>query len=366
MAGAQDKTEPATPTKLRKAREKGEVAVSQEVSAAAVMGAALLVLVWTAAGMLEQLRGLTTATLTVATRPIPKEAAVGVLWDAVGAMLLMLIPLLLALSVAAAAAVFFQIGALLTFKTMQPKLEKLNPLSGVKKIFASKKTYVELVKSTLKVVVVGLLAWNVIGGELGAIVALPRGGPEAAAALTADLTRRIAGHTLIFVLFLAALDFLYQKWDFAQNQKMTKEEVKREFKDQEGDPQHKAQRQRLHEEINTNLMLEQVRKADVIVVNPTHLACALRYDPDEESAPRLVAKGAGHLAARIREIAKEEDIPILRDVSLARALHSLQLDEQIDEDLYDAVAEVLRWVEQVAASRGQLPGWIQPPPAPPP
>ena len=364
MTGAQDKTEQATPTKLRKAREKGEVAVSQEVSAAAVLGAALLVLVWSGTNMLDRLQELTAATLTAATQPLSKTAAVGVLWDAVSGMLLMLMPLLLGLAIAAAAAVFFQVGPLLTFKPMQPKLEKLNPLSGFKKIFASKKTYVELIKSTLKVVVVGLLGWHVIAGELGNIVALPRGGVDAAMVLTADLCRRVAGHTLIFILFLAALDFVYQKWDFAQQQKMTKEEVKREFKDQEGDPQHKAQRQRLHEEINTNQMLEQVRKADVVVVNPTHLACALRYDPDEEAAPRLVAKGAGHLAARIRAIAKEEDIPILRDVSLARALHSLQLDEQIDEDLYDAVAEVLRWVEQVAASRGQLPGWV-PNPDPP-
>ncbi|MEM9419477.1 MAG: EscU/YscU/HrcU family type III secretion system export apparatus switch protein [Planctomycetota bacterium] len=361
MAGAQDKTEKATPTKLRKAREKGEVAMSQEVTAAAVLGAALLVLIWTSAGMLDQMQKLTEATLRAATRPMSAEATVGVLRDAVGESVVMLLPVFLALMVAAAAGAFFQIGALLTFKSMQPKLEKLNPLSGFKKIFASKKTYVELLKSTLKVVVVGLLAWGVIEASLGAIVALPGGGPDAAMVLTGDLMRRVAGQVLLFMAGLAVLDLFYQRWDFAQNQKMTKEEVRREFKDQEGDPQHKAERQRVHEEINTNIMLEQVRQADVVVVNPTHLACALRYDPDEESAPRLVAKGAGHLAARIREIAKEEDIPILRDVSLARALHTLQIDEQIDEDLYDAVAEVLRWVEKVAASRGELPGWVTTP-----
>lgn len=362
MAGAGEKTEQATPTKLRKAREKGEVAVSQEVNAAAVMTAALLVLTWTAAGMVERMQTLTEAILTVATRPMTADQVVGVLWHAVGAGGLILAPILVGLTIAAAAAPFFQVGPLLTFKSMQPKLEKINPISGFKKIFASKRTYVELIKSTLKVTVVGLLAWNVIRQELGAIVALPRGGPDAAMVLTGQLLKRTAMHVLLFVVALAVLDLFYQRWDFANNQKMTKDEVKREHKDQEGDPQHKAERQRVHEEINTNMMLEQVRKADVVVVNPTHLACALRYDPDEESAPRLVAKGAGHLAARIRQIAKEEDIPVLRDVSLARALHTLQVDEQIDEDLYDAVAEVLRWVEQVAASRGQLPGWVKPEP----
>jgi flagellar biosynthetic protein FlhB len=142
---------------------------------------------------------------------------------------------------------------------------------------------------------------------------------------------------------------------------MTREQVKQEHKEQEGNPEAKHQRKHLHQELATQSMLHKARKANVIVTNPDHIACALRYDPESEDAPRLLGKGTGYLAEKLKEIAREEDIPVVRDVTLAHALYEMEEDQQIPEELFDAVAEVLKWVELVMRSQGQVPAWLTPP-----
>jgi flagellar biosynthetic protein FlhB len=178
---------------------------------------------------------------------------------------------------------------------------------------------------------------------------------------------RIAGkavtRAVLFYLAIGVLDFMYQRWQHARKLRMTREQVKQEHKEQEGSPEAKGQRKHLHQELAMQSMLNKVRKANVIVTNPDHIACALRYDPESEDSPRLLGKGTGYLAEKIKEIAKEEDIPIVRDISLAHALYTMEEDQQIPEELFDAVAEVLKWVEMVMRAQGQTAQWLVPRPA---
>jgi flagellar biosynthesis protein FlhB len=242
---------------------------------------------------------------------------------------------------------------------MIPKLEKFNPAKGLKRMFAEMKTYVELIKSVMKMTVVALVVYIVISSEIEKIITLSYRQPAAIAMVIGGFLAKCTFAVAPVFFAIAVLDLLYQRWQFSKDQRMTKDEVKREHKDSEGDPQHKQARQSAHQEILNDNMVQSVRKADAVVTNPTHIACALKYDPDEENAPRLIAKGQGWLADQIKQVAKEEDIPIVRDKSLARALYEMQLDEQISEDMFDAVAEVLRWVEMIARSRGEVPAWVQ-------
>src|SRR5436853_7544977 len=139
---------------------------------------------------------------------------------------------------------------------------------------------------------------------------------------------------------IAVLDFFYQRWQFSKSHRMSREQVKQEYKEQEGNPEAKHQRKHLHQEMATQSMLHKVRKANVIVTNPDHIACAIRYDPDSEDAPRLLGTGTGYLAEKLKEIAREEDIPVVRDITLAHALYAMEEDQQVPEELFDAVAEV--------------------------
>ncbi len=160
---------------------------------------------------------------------------------------------------------------------------------------------------------------------------------------------------------IGCLDLLYQRFQFGKDQRMTKEEVRREHKDQEGDPQMKFRRKQARQELMQQKMLAGLNRdgADAVVVNPTHIACALRYDPERENVPRLVAKGNGLLAERIREIAREKKIPIQRQVGLARTLYEHDLYREIPKDLYEAVGAVFRWVAEEAGERGEQAAWEQ-------
>jgi flagellar biosynthetic protein FlhB len=253
---------------------------------------------------------------------------------------------------------FAQVGPLLSFQTLQPKLSKFNPANGFKRMFFSIQAYVELLKSALKVIVVGIIVYQTIKGELPTILRLAGQDPEFIARQVLRIGGKALTRAALFYLGVAVLDFFYQRWQYGKNLMMTREQVKQEYKEQEGNPEAKSHRKQLHQEILTQSMLHKVRKASVVVTNPDHIACALRYDPNEEDAPRLLGKGMGYLAEKIKEIAREEDIPILRDVTLAHALHKLEEDDQVPEELFDAVAEVLKWVEIVMKAQGETPPWL--------
>jgi len=228
-------------------------------------------------------------------------------------------------------------------------------------MFGSMSSYVELGKSALKLGVVAAIFWQVISSEMRNLVMLSTETPRTIAFHAMRIAGKGLTRSILFFLFLGVLDVFYQWWNYRRKMRTTREQLKQEYKEQEGDPHHKAHRKRLHEEIGRQSMLNRVRKADVIVTNPDHIACALRYDPDSEDAPRLLGKGTGYLAEKIKEIAREEDIPVVRDISLAHALYQMEEEDQIPEELFDAVAEVLKWVETVLRAQGEIPAWLAPP-----
>lgn len=362
MAEGGERTEQATPQKLRKARERGEVAVSRDLTSALMLavGAGVLVNQFTKIGAKFQ-QMAKTVIQPAAVETLTPAKAITLFAQTCFDGVLAVAPILVGLWAMAVLGPFLQVGPLLAMETLKPKLSKLNPLAGLKRIFMSLPPYVELIKAVIKIMVVGVLCWQVIQANLREIVLVGRQPLHGAALLAGTIIGQCLQRGILFFVGLAVLDFAYQRWQFSKNQRMTKEEVKREYKEQEGDPHHKHARKHLHQEILEGQMLENVRKADVVVTNPDHYACALRYDPDEEGAPRLIGKGKNHLAEKIKEIARQQDIPIVQNVGLARALYQLEVDDLIPEELYETVAEILRWVEEVARSKGEIPAWVKKP-----
>ncbi len=208
----------------------------------------------------------------------------------------------------------------------------------------SPKTLIELMKTIIKLSAVGFIAYGVIHGLLRSMV-LSVG--SSMANMSIFLEEMITSFTIrvaIVFLVVAAADFFYQKKSMMKELKMSKDEVKREYKQDEGDPMYKHKRKEMHQEFAFNSMVKKARKATVVVVNPTHLAVALLYDRERGGAPQVVAKGQNLVAEQLRQIAKEEGIPILRNVTLAQALNRVELEDEIPEELYQAVAEVLNYV----------------------
>lgn len=357
MSQSGEKTEQPTDKRLRDARRKGQVAKSQDLSSAALLVAAVAVLFlasgqigdWLGGAMREQLEfaGSFKGDLT-------KDAALGAIFAGVKTMAFALAPLFAVLFVLAVLVNYLQVGSIFSFETVKPNPNKLNPAESFKQKFLKARPYVELGKTLLKigvtVAVVGFVLWSARGD----VVKLTRQPPIVAASYTVSLVFEIGIKVGMAFLVLGAGDYFLQRFLHRKELMMTKHEVKEEYKEAEGNPLYKSMRRQLHREILMQSVMAAVKGANVVVVNPTHVAVALRYERGEMSAPVIVAKGAELMAARMREIANESGIPIMRDVPLARALYELEIDEEVPEDLYESVAVVLRWVYQLAEERGEV------------
>jgi len=359
---SQEKTEEASPRQLEKARERGEVWQSKDLTASLVLAMAALTLSSLVEKGASDFSALTAAVCQIGQEgAIPSNQLISTFGSFAARAAVDVLPLLAVVFAVGAFIPFLQVGPLLVLEPMQPKIEKFNPAQGLKRMFGSMSSYIELGKSALKLAVVAAIFWQVISSEMRNLLMLSTEPPR----VVAYHAMRIAGkgltRSILFFLFLGVLDVFYQWWNYRRKMRTTREQLKQEYKEQEGDPHHKAHRKRMHEELGRQSMLNRVRKADVIVTNPDHIACALRYDPDSEDAPRMLGKGTGYLAEMIKEIAKEEDIPVVRDISLAHALYQMEEEDQIPEELFDAVAEVLKWVETVLRSQGEVPAWLGPP-----
>jgi type III secretion YscU/HrpY family protein len=351
---AEEKTEEPTPKKLREARKRGEVAKSREVSSAALLLATAGVLLATGDSMLSALRASFSLSLTAARGDLA-VAPTTVLGETASLGLDLLAPLLAATVAVAALSQFLQIGPLLTLEAVSPKLERLDPIRGAKNLL-SQRNLVELLKAIAKLALISTIAWVTLEGALRGVVGLAARDALAALEGTGHMVSTLLLRVGGALAGVAVLDVLYQRWRYRRDQGMTKEEVKREHKEAEGDPHVKRERQRVHHEILAHNALEAVRDADVLVVNPTRLAVALRYDEEGEvDAPEVVAKGQDELALRMRRAAEEAGVPIMRDVPLARALFELEIGDEIPEALYEAVAVVLRaaWAEREGAGTSE-------------
>jgi flagellar biosynthetic protein FlhB len=230
---------------------------------------------------------------------------------------------------------------------MEPKLSKINPISGFGRLF-SKKSLVELIKSLIKIFAVGFIAWSVIKSELNTIMTLSTAEPRMSIIFLSKLIFEISFKVAILLVLVALVDFLYQKWQWQQDLKMSKQEIKEEFKQMEGDPLVKRRIRSLQMDMARKRMMSDVPESDVVITNPTHYSVAIRYKAGEDKAPKVLAKGQRLVALRIREIAKENGILIHEDPPLARSIYSsVEIGEEIPENLYKAVAEILAFVYQM-------------------
>ena len=259
-------------------------------------------------------------------------------------VLTLVLPIMLAVLVAGMAGNIVQIGFLFTSKPFVPKVEKLNPIKGIKKVF-SLKSLVEVIKAIFKFLFIGLIAFLVLNKEMASFPSLMQLSVGEILEFVGDVAFDICFYVCLGLVFMAAVDFAYQKWQHQKNLRMTKQEIKDESKQSEGDPKVKGRIRQIQMETARRRMMEQVPKADVVITNPTHLAVCLKYTHEKMAAPQVIAKGADFIALKIRKIEEENQIPIVENKPLARTLFKgVDLGGYVPVNLYRAVAEVLAYV----------------------
>jgi flagellar biosynthetic protein FlhB len=345
-ATGQERSEKATGKRRTEARRRGQVVISREIPSTLILFTLLGVFVFSGPYLLDQLTRLVAGIFgrlhLIRVHTLGDAGAM--MLDLTQTSLLLLAPICLPLLVAGFIGNVLQVGLELHSEAMSPKFSKLNPMAGLKRIF-SLRGLVELAKSLLKILFVGAIAWSVMSGYLTEFPTLVRRDVGSIWDFTHTAAFKIILYVSLALVVLAALDYLYQRWQHEENLKMTKQEVKDERKQTEGDPQVKARIRTLQRQAAYQRMMAEVPTSDVVITNPTHLAVALRFDPAEMSAPKVTAKGADYIAERIREIAKESNVPIVENKPLAQALYKMaDPGDSIPVDLYRAVAEVLAYV----------------------
>lgn len=340
-----EKTERATPRRRQEARREGNVPKSVELSAAIGLLGAMVVLrivggkVWGA--WMEMFRH---DIANAAAVHMTVETVVEMLSSQVGYVIGGLLPVVLVAFGLSILAGFVQVGPLFVPKLLLPKLNRISPLSGVQKLFTAR-TLVESLKSILKLVIVVGVAYYFIHKVIESIAVLPNTSVQVLVPAVGGIVFQLGLAVSLLMLGLAGLDFFFQRYEYEKNLRMTKQEVKDEYRQMEGDSRVKASIRRRGRALALRRMMQEVPKADVVITNPTHYAVALRYEIEKMSAPRVVAKGQDHLALRIREIAAVSEVPMVENRPLARTLYtSVELGDAIPPDLYQAVAEVLAYV----------------------
>jgi flagellar biosynthesis protein FlhB len=339
------KTEEPTARRLSKAREGGQVPKSIEVNTVAVLLTALFVLFLSGSFIYTQLSQMMIKTLSQAGQGSIEDGALfPFLLHKLQEMMIVLAPVFAAVFVVALFVNFVQVGVLFTLKPLEPKLSKINPISGLSKLF-SKRSLMELFKSIGKIVIVGFIAYWVVRSKMDMFLVLGDMAVGRIARFVLAVSFEIFLKTCWALIALSIIDLIFQKWQHHQEMKMTKEEVKEEHKQSEGDPLVKSRIRSAQRDAARKRMMADVPKADVVVTNPVHLALALLYDPEQSDAPMVVAKGQALIAERIKAIAREHDIPIMENKPLARALYkSVSIGQTIPAAFYQAVAEILAYV----------------------
>lgn len=342
----QEKTEEPTARKLEKAREEGNVSISKEISSVMLMFAAIIMLLYTGGYMYRRIETMFETFFMYAGMPVDnQDQALSYLEMALRFGFEMIIPLLLILLVTALLVNLVQTGGAFSTKAIMPKGSKLSPINGVKKIF-SMKGFVELVKGFAKLFIVGVVIYFTVRSDVNHFLTF-------AVRPMGDTLSEAGSYILMFVsrilaalFILSILDAIYQRFQHHKDLRMTKQEVKDEHKQMEGDPHIKSKRRKLAMSMRRQKRLDHsVLSSDVVVTNPTHYAIALRYDPENNDAPIVEAKGQRKRALRIRELAELYGIPIVENKPVAQALFaSAEEDEYIPADLYRAVAEILAYV----------------------
>ena len=342
----QEKTEAPTEKKRRESREEGQVAFSKELSSAALLAGIVLTLVATSPLILDSFRELMTRIFRQMV--FADELSINSVYALTGEILTTLLPAFTPfIAVIVFVAIFasvIQVGVQITFKAISPKFSKLSPLTGIKRLFSSQ-SLAEFLKSMAKMIIVGFVGYLTYMDKISELNGLSVSTPEAILKYNFTVVAEIAGKIVLALVAIAIFDYFYQRWHHEQQMMMTKQEVKEETKQTEGDPQLKARIRQIQREMSNARMMQEVPKADALIVNPTHFSVAVLYDRDVMAAPEVTAKGADHMALRMRTIARENNIPILERPELARDLYAnVEIGEDIPERFYKAIAEILAFV----------------------
>lgn len=340
-----EKTEKATPRKRQEARKKGQVAKSTDINTA--ISLLVVFLFFLVAGQLlggafidvfhETYQHDLLKTITI-------EEVHSIFIKLVIEMAYVLGPIMLIALLAGIGANFMQVGFLFSTEAIQMKLSKIDPIQGFKRIY-SLRAIVEMIKSILKIIVIGAVTFSVIWFKLDELLTLSQKSLGSSLVFFAKLMVQMGLYASVALLFLAILDYFYQKFDFEKNIRMSKQDIKDEYKKSEGDPLIKSKIKQRQREMAMRRMMQEVPKADVIITNPTHFAVALKYDEAVRDAPYVIAKGVDHVALKIKEKAKELDIVTIENRPLARALYAqVEIGDSIPEEFFKAVAEILAYV----------------------
>ena len=342
------KTEEPTPKRLEDARRKGQVASSREVNHWFIILAGAVSFMALAPGMSNRIIRAISRFVTEPDLIITSPAGIGLaLKGMLGEVLLAVLPVIMLLVIAAILAGVVQSGLVFSGERIKPELSKISIAKGAKRLF-SLKSVAEFVKSVLKLIVVGgvvTLLFIPIFEDLSSITTMPI---AATMTLLQSLAVRLFIGVLAVMSVIAIIDFIYQRFEHIKSMRMSRQEIKDELKQTEGDPQVRARLRQIRTERARRRMMAAVPEADVVITNPTHFAVALKYDPQEMSAPRLVAKGADAVAERIREVARDHNVPLVENPPLARSLFaSVDLEQEIPTEHYKAVAEIISYVFQL-------------------
>lgn len=342
---SQEKTEQATPKRLEDARDKGNVARSMELNSVCVLFAGLAGLYFFGPAMTSQLAVLSRTILAnCASFPLTTDSVHSYVASGAWMMLNLLGPVVLTIMAVGLLINYAQVGVLFTAHPLTPELSKINPIEGFKRLF-SLRSLVELAKGIIKILIVGYVTYVTLKGQYRDFLPLMDQTATQILAFAVHSSFVLFLRLCLVLLVLSILDYGFQRWEYQRNLRMTRYEIKEETKQQEGPPHLRARIRALQREIARRRMMKKVPKADVVITNPVHVAVALQYDTETMEAPTVTAKGARLIAERIKQIARESDVPIVENPPLAQTLfRSVDIDSQIPFDLYQTVAEILAYV----------------------
>ncbi len=345
-----DKTEAPTPKRRSEARDQGNIARSQDLTASVVILGLMMMLKWYGEGLVKALKSLMEEVLS---GRVLGDTNIDGLFALFTRMILVaaraMAPLFIGAIIIAVLINLIQVGLFFNTQRIQPNFAALNPTKGLSRIFGGGAGFVQLLMNAGKMTLVALTAYSAIHGRMAQIITVQQLTFIQIFGLGAQIVYSIITRITLLLLILAIVDYFYQRHKIEKSLKMTKQEVKDEMKSMDGDPKIKSRRRQIAIQMVTQRFKKDVPKADVVVTNPTEFAIAIKYDSDTMHAPRVVAKGQGYLAMKIREIAIEHGVPILERKPLARALYKMvDVGQEIPEQFYSAVAEILAYVYELS------------------
>lgn len=343
---AGDKTEKATPKKRSDARKKGQVIKSQDVTSAFVLLAVFASLFLIGGSMRDGMLAFFRQSLihNINVDPLTLDSVMELFTSSLIEMAYILLPIMAIAVVAAIAGNFFQFGLLFTMEPLKFDLTKMDPIKGFKKI-VSVKAIIELLKSSLKITFIGGVTTIILWSNIEKVLSLSFKSPWETLATVGQLVGIMGVAASLVLLIISLLDWIYQKYDYEKNLKMSKQDIKDEYKNSEGDPLIKSKIKQRQREMAMSRMMSEIPTADVVITNPTHYAIALKYDEENMDAPRIVAKGTDYIAQKIKLIAKENDVIMVENRPLARAMYDqVEIGDAVPEEFFKAIAEILAYV----------------------